>query len=617
MIDGSSRRIQVLRDSVARQIAAGEVIDRPFSVVRELLDNSIDAGATSIDVYIEAGGVASVRVVDNGRGMDREDLELCWKSHATSKISSVEDLDHLMSLGFRGEALSSIAACSRLTITTRTAVEPTAYRLKVESGKLVSLDEAPGEAGTVVEVADLFYSLPARRKFLKTPSAETAMCRSLLVEKSLAFPHIAFRLFSGGSMKVYLPGVETLDERIASAHPSVVTPELIHRTETRSERYSITVVMGGPSLYRKDRRYIWTYVNNRKISEYALIQAVEYGFGDRIPGGYHPVAFVFISIDPELVDFNVHPAKREARFRNLPEIHHGLVVALKEYLQRFATSYRARPETTSDPGGELPLEGSPVSHAGSSSPFPGTPQPAPRGSSGVNAPRSTGFPGAPPQPPKPFPGQSTSGPGFPPSRRLPAEVSELRHELAPRPAPTEAEGIRYFGQVFDLFLIASVEERLFLIDQHAAHERILFERFRSNPGKPQNLLLPIRFEATNDEELLLKENAAFCSEVGIDIERLESGEWEVRSLPEGFHSLEEEIVAFVKQAKGTRRELEQELYARMSCRAAVKEGDSIDEVTAVELIKQAFALDHARCPHGRPIWYELSRTELYRLVGRL
>ncbi len=621
MIDGSSRRIQVLRDSVARQIAAGEVIDRPFSVVRELLDNSIDAGATSIDVYIEAGGVASVRVVDNGRGMDQQDLELCWKSHATSKISSVEDLDHLMSLGFRGEALSSIAACSRLSITTRTAEVPTASRLKVESGKLISLEEAPGESGTVVEVADLFYSLPARRKFLKAPSAETAMCRSVLLEKSLAFPHIAFRLFSAGSLKLYLPAANTLDERIAAAHPSVVKPELLHRTETRSERYSVTVVMGGPSLYRKDRRYIWTYVNNRKINEYALIQAVEYGFGDHIPGGYHPIAFVFISIDPELVDFNVHPAKREARFRNLPELHHGLVVALKEYLQRFTVSYHSRPDAIPGGirGGELPLDGAPSGLGETRSPSFGSPQPSRRDESSFDGGPVVRNPGGQDRHSEPAPVHGRSAENRRPSAgsRLPAEVSELSHELAPRPAPADTDGIRYYGQVFDLFLIASVGERLFLIDQHAAHERVLFERFRSNPAKPQNLLVPIRFETTEDEEPLLKENISFCSEVGIDIGRLESGEWEILSLPEGFHSLEEEVVDFVKQAKGSRRELEQDLYARMSCRAAVKEGDPIDEVTAVELIKQAFALEHARCPHGRPIWYELTRSELYRLVGRL
>jgi DNA mismatch repair protein MutL len=193
----------------------------------------------------------------------------------------------------------------------------------------------------------------------------------------------------------------------------------------------------------------------------------------------------------------------------------------------------------------------------------------------------------------------------------------MSEELEPRPAPPTAEDIRYYGQVFGLFLLASVAERLFIIDQHAAHERILFERFRASPRKPQHLLVPIAFEATNDEERNLENNIDFCSTLGIEMRRSSPGNWEIHSLPEGFQPLEAEVVSFVKQAKGTRRELEQELYARMSCRAAVKEGDSIDEISATELIRQAFALSQARCPHGRPIWYELSRRELYHLVGRL
>ncbi len=583
MIHSESRRIRILRDSVARQIAAGEVIDRPFSVVRELLDNSIDAGSTSVDVYVEAGGVSSVRVVDNGSGMTKEDLDLCWHSHATSKIEQVEDLDRLVSLGFRGEALASMAACSRLTITSKTPESPTAHRLRVDSSKLVSLEVSPGETGTVVEVADLFYSLPARRKFLKTPSAETTMCKSTLIEKSLPFPNVSFRFFSGGEMKLYLPAAASLDERIQAAHPTVVNPDLLHRVEAKAAGFTLTVVMGGPSLYRRDRRYIWTYVNNRRINEFALTHAVEYGFADHIPGGNFPVAFLFISVDPELVDFNVHPAKREARFRNLPEIHHALVTAIGEHLQRFKVSF-SNPRAGASPGAPPAAE---------------TREEAARFVSAAEERRAKHRPTA-----------RFGGP-------LPHSVERLSGELAPRPAPPAPEKIHYYGQVFRLFLLASVEDRLFIVDQHAAHERVLFERLRSRPGPPQNLLVPVTFEATPDEERMLEANVGFCKSVGVELWKRERGSWEIRSVPSGFRSLEDEIVDFAKRARGGRRELEQELYARMSCRAAIKEGDSIDEMTALELIRQTFELEIARCPHGRPIWYELSRDELHHLVGRL
>lgn len=608
-----ARRVHLLGDAVARQIAAGEVIDRPASVVRELLDNAIDAGADSIDLYIEDGGVRSVRAVDNGVGMTREDLELCWHSHATSKIDRIEDLDRLASLGFRGEALSSIAASSRLTVTSRPAASPVAQRLRVDAGRLVSLDEAAGEAGTVVEAADLFYSLPGRRKFLKTPSAETAMCRATFVEKSLPFPQVAMRFSTGRRLKLFLPAAQTLAERVVAAHPAAVDPDLLHRVDYRGSSFTISIVMGGPSLYRRDRRYIWTYVNNRRISEYALVQAVEYGFADHIPGGNFPIAFVFISIDPELVDFNVHPAKREARFRNLPEVHHGLVTAIREHLAPFTVSFEGLSSRGDATQQTIP------------GPHPVTPTRAP-----VSPGRSPAAPGYSPSgadeareaPPGSLPSRGTLPRGRADRPReggspLPESLEAMSGELVPRPKSSEASSVRYLGQVFSLFLIASVDERLFIIDQHAAHERILFERFRANPGPPQNLLVPIVFETTGDEEPLVEENEELCRSLGIGLRRSEPGRWEIVSLPEGFKSLEEEIADFVKQAKGGQRELEQELYARLSCRAAVKEGDPIDEITAVELIRQAFALDNARCPHGRPIWFELSRTELYHLVGRL
>lgn len=596
MSGGQSRRIRVLRDSVARQIAAGEVIDRPQSVVRELLDNSIDAAAASIDVHTDAGGVRSIRVVDNGSGMSRQDLDLCWHSHATSKIEQMEDLDSLSSLGFRGEALSSIAACSRLTITSKTAEESTAHRLRVDSGKLVSLSESQGETGTLVDVADLFYALPGRRRFLKTPSAETALCRAVLVEKSLPFPNIAFRFFTGGEMKLFLPASSTLEERVVAAHPQVVDPGLLHRVESRGEGFSISVIMGGPSLYRRDRRYIWSFVNNRRINEFALTQAVQFGFADHIPGGNFPIAFLFISLDPELVDFNVHPAKREARFRNLPELHHALVTALKSYLGSFSVSFGGRPSGSgrieSPPEGGEVREPSIPEH-----PFHGSP--ARRAASEIR-------------------NGEAMGPGIRrPSHPLPGSLSDISMELTPPPVAPELGNIRYFGQVFKLFLLASVDDRLFIIDQHAAHERVLFEHLRQEPGPPQKLLVPIEFEVTPDEERSIEANAGVCADAGIEIRRANPGHWEVLSLPEGFHSLEEEVIAFAKQARGGKRELEQELYARMSCRSAIKEGDSIDEVTAVALIKATFELENARCPHGRPIWYELSKQELYHLVGRL
>src|SRR6056297_1745713 len=326
------RRIHLLRDSVAQKIAAGEVIDRPFSVVRELLDNAIDSGADSIDLYIEGGGIRRIRVLDNGSGMDREDLELCYKPHATSKISAVGDIYNLHTLGFRGEALASIAACAKLSITSAPE-EGEPYTLEVRNGSPIRLELSRGTQGTVVDVSDLFYAMPGRRKFLKSPGAETSACTRTFIEKALPFPDISFRLFTDDQLKLYLPAAD-LQKRIAAAHPNQVDPRFLNLVEEEAGRFKIKALLSSPAIHRRDRRNIQVYVNRRRIQEFSLVQAVHYAYEQLLPGGSFPVAFVFLEIDPELVDFNIHPAKREVKIKNLPEIHHQLVHTLKSHLNR-------------------------------------------------------------------------------------------------------------------------------------------------------------------------------------------------------------------------------------------------------------------------------------------
>ncbi len=578
--------IRVLPDSVARKIAAGEVIDRPLSVVRELLDNAIDAGAGEIALYLRDGGVSSVRCVDNGTGMTKEDLELCWLAHATSKIETEDDLYRLRSLGFRGEALSSIATCSKLLITSRRSEAAAAFTLRVEGGRLVSLGESQGSVGTIVEVADLFFAIPGRRKFLKGPSAETGLCRSMFLDKALPFPAASFKLFVDGVMKLYLPHAggargAALKERCVAAHG--LPSGLLRVMEMRGSGFSATVIAGGPSLYRRDRRQIQIFVNSRRIYEFGLIQAVEYGFGGLLPGGHFPVAFVFLEIDPSLVDFNIHPAKREARLRNLPEIHHALVELIRRDLGPFALSFGASPGK------------------------PGAPTPSPDGIPQA----ALGLVAA--EPEVDFGAWRT----LPSARAVAGEgTQDLESSGVPAPAARSSE-IRYFGQAFGLFLLAEVGERLFLVDQHAAHERLLFEEMRSRRGAVQSLLVPRAFEASEDEEEALAAGRERYEALGISARRVSEGRWEITRLPEACLSHEESVVEFLLGLRGTVGDLERELFATVSCRAALKEGDPLDALGARELIAGVFGLEDARCPHGRPIWFELSRADLYRLVGRI
>jgi len=597
-----SRTVKLLRDSVARKIAAGEVIDRPNSVVRELLDNSIDAGSTEISLYLENGGISRIRVVDNGCGMSPEDLKLCYLPHATSKIESEEDLLSIKSLGFRGEALSSISTCTRMEVISRQQSSETAFRLIVHGGKEIAVEEWRGSQGTIIDASELFYSIPARKKFLKRSSAETTMCVKTFLEKALPFPGISFRLYTDGKMKLFLPASDR-KERILAAWKGLFNPSLLHMIGGEEEGFKITLVAGRPELNRKDRRYIQIFANNRRIDEYSFIQAVQYGFNDALPGGVFPVCFVFIEVDPHLVDFNIHPAKREARFRNQPAIHHKIVEVIKDFLAEYTFRFRTTPreavqEIFTDDEMKSPSR-APLAKKTSWREW-GNPSPA-----AINRNFDNGH-----------------GTGYKQIQRPERSVSEKMNQFTPI---VEKEGIshreafdsiRYMGQIMDLFLLAEYDDRLFIVDQHAAHERILFEKFKKTANTVQELLIPIDFETDEAEEKNLIRNREKYKDLGIGLEQKEPGLWQMTAIPKSAVNMESDIIEFLKNQKGSLGELEKGLYATMSCRGAVKDGEPVDSVSAIELIKGAFQFESARCPHGRPIWFELSKKELFELVGR-
>ncbi len=566
----SSRRISLLRDSVAQRIAAGEVIDRPFSVVRELLDNAVDSGATEIEVYVENGGLDSIRVIDNGAGMSPEDMEICYLPHSTSKISEIEDLDTLTTLGFRGEALASIASCAQLEIISSETGEA-ANKIRVRDGTHIISSPCTGKKGTLVEVSALFHTMPARKKFLKRPSSEAAACRRMFIEKSLPFHTISFRYFQNRELKLYFP-VSSLKERLLTAFPGVLQKDLIHEIKTVSESFSLTIVAADPSLTRKDRRFIQIFLNNRKISDFSLTQAVEYGFSEFLPGGVYPLAFVFITIDPSLIDFNIHPTKKEVRIRNTAELHHKIVTTLKTHFQSHSYNF-------------------------SKSTVPSLPEA--RTFTGLSFPASKKVFNQPdPESPVPV---------------LAEKQREYKPELKSEP---QLPSFRYIGQVFNLFLIVESGTNIFFIDQHASHEKILFNEFIQSDAKVQELLVPIIFTTDDTISSLIKNTIDEYLKMGIVLENIYHGEWALKGLPEKCIGQESVIVDFIKNQKGAVKDLKTALYADMACKSAIKDGETLDSVTAVELIRKTLALENARCPHGRPLWFQVSRDELFTLVGR-
>ncbi|MFW5826003.1 MAG: DNA mismatch repair endonuclease MutL [bacterium] len=587
-------RIHILDPAVARKIAAGEVIERPAGVVRELLDNSLDAGATRIEVELTAGGTELIRVVDDGHGMVRDDLERAVLPHSTSKITTDDDLLHVRTLGFRGEALSSVAAVSRLEITSA-PLDGTPHRLRVEAGRVVALEPAPGAPGTSVAVADLFANVPARKRFLKRPGSEFATARSVFLDKALPFPDVEFRLTANGEPRSILPRA-SLVERIAAAYPQRTEPALLHEIEASGDGFRAVLIAGEPTSPRKDRKGLQVFVNRRRVWEYALVQAVEYAYRDYLHGGLYPVAYLFLEVEPELVDFNIHPAKREVRFRNLPEIHRRVVAALSNYLRVFdrraASSGEALPfgdsQVAETPTGtRVHGSGRPDAVVGSPGGITRAPDPAGRAAFDLSRVFDPGAANAP--------------------------DAAARETDSAAATPDEA-GFRYLGQIMGLFLVVERGDRLYLVDQHAAHERIIYDRLRAGAGG-QELLFPVRLEVDAGAEQTLRGKREELRRLGIEVDERDGG-WELLTVPSSVSIEAESLAALLMDLLDQPSDFERELYASLSCRSAVKDGDALAPQTAVSIVRGVMGLENARCPHGRPLWAEFSRDQLASIVGR-
>lgn len=560
--------IKILDKLTASRIAAGEVIDRTASVVRELLDNAIDAGSTEISVYIRDGGIKEIKVTDNGCGMSREDLEICFLPHATSKLETAEDLFSIRTMGFRGEALSSIAASGRLEIVTSTDGE-SGNEIAVDGGKIIRFGAVKSNKGTVVTVRDLFCYLPARKKFLKSTVSEGAGCRNIFIEKAAAFPDISFRLVIDGKLSMFLPA-GSMRDRIAAAYPALVPEKLYHEADGSGEGFSFHIYFPGVEYSRRDRKYIKIYVNRRCIQEFSLVQAICYGLAPFFPGGTYPAAFLYLEIEPSLVDFNIHPAKKEVKIKNLPSIHHAVVEALAKCMdapteKRF--EYKA-PELIENIVSEKPVE--------------------------------------------------TKKPGFQYSFPRPAEkeISLLRERPAVPVHRTEPADFRYLGQIFGCFLLCEKGGTLYIIDQHASQERFFYNSFLEEKDNIQPLLLPFYLEADKEILEMTEKNIPLYDSIGISIRKDEGGALYIDALPTSFFELKNDVLELIISQKGNIENIKTELYARAACKKSIKAGDSIDYEKALELIGKVFEMPLPRCPHGRPLYVELTKEKLYELIGR-
>ncbi|MDR2943414.1 MAG: DNA mismatch repair endonuclease MutL [Treponema sp.] len=604
-------RIIVLPPEEARRIAAGEVVDRPAALVREFLDNAIDANALNIEISIEEGGCKKVEVSDDGDGMLREDLEICTMTHATSKIRKLDDLDTAVTLGFRGEALSAASAVSRVEILSSTDGR-SAWLFETGPGESrpSKIEQTRRTKGTTVRALNLFESVPARKRFLKREASEAALCHQIFIDKALAFSSINFRFVKDGKLKDFFPAVSSKKERFSAALLQTEEIKFLHEINVTGAGFSAEVVIGGAELYRNDRRQLFVFANGRRVQDFSLIQAMEYGVQGWFPNGVHPIGAVFVDIDPSLADFNIHPAKREVRFRDPGAIHHAVSAGVRNFFHGLLAK---------DISQERRTFGSQSAEAQRKEELFLNISRRDAETAEAQGKEEREFSYSIPDVDRIFKKYD----GFSHGNSAPLRLCESSLESLRLSKKSFANDItsaygnmRYAGRVFGLFILIEWGDKLYIIDQHAAHERILYNRFLEQPIPKQELLAPIPFNTQSDEEdVFLSAKQEELSRMGVDIAK-DDGGWSIEALPAGWKMSDAETVKEILELSSAGEDMAKRWAATVCCRAAIKDGDYPDDETAFSLGKTALELPDPRCPHGRPVWTEISRQALFKAVRR-
>jgi DNA mismatch repair protein MutL len=577
-------KIQILSEEMASRIAAGEVVERPASVVKELLENSLDAGATEIFVWIEKAGTALIRVTDNGEGMAPEDLALAVERHATSKLKDDEDLFHIATLGFRGEALPSVGSIAKMEIVSRTGAAASGHRLRVDGGKKDQVHEAPAATGTTIEIKDIFFNTPARRKFLKAPATELSHICDVVNRLALARADVHFRLQHDGRTVADYVAVNDAKDRLQQVLGRDVAKAMARFDGRQSDMRVTGYVSSAPTSF-PNARHLYTFVNHRYVRDKVLTHAVLQGYDTLLMKGQYPAVVLFLEIPFAEVDVNVHPAKYEVRFRRQSDVHDAVSRAIRQALRTEAKepSMHANPLTVNSFAGvresALAYSMAPVSSYGS----------------------------------------------------LP--IREDVFVVPPQLEMIAEQGfyssLTVLGQILGCYLVCASSHGLALIDQHAAHERVAFEKLRAqlDSGKVarQNLLIPQSVELSAGEMMLVEQKLALLEQFGFTLEPFGPDAYAITSvpalLPEGDYSqLVRQMVselAEVDTSAKLRQHLEERL-ATMACHSVIRANRQLELEEMRALLRELDQIEFAsQCPHGRPVLLEFSRDELERMFKRV
>jgi len=680
MANSIKRPVRILREDVARRIAAGEVIDRPSAIVRELMDNAVDCGANSITVEIKEGGIESIKVSDNGFGMTRDDLENCANPHATSKIVEADDLSKLTTLGFRGEALASIAAVSELSISSANLM------MTLSNGKPRKIETIPlfqDGKGTCVSSSDLFADFPARRVFLKRPATETMMCREVFLEKALPRTDISFRLIIDNSIKVDLPSNVSKAQRFSSALEIKENLSFLHELNATGKEsdgktdWKFSLVIGSPEIRRNNKRSIFIYVNGRRIQEYSLFQAIEYGCQGFFPNGTHPVAALFAEVSPSLVDFNIHPAKREVKFRDISSLHHGISSTLRAYFrsltllntnekdeddnndsfldgilsstitndtnertqsqnnlqsdnlfEKIANSNLNSIEKTNKSELSRIYENTITQNKNTDSikisdADKGDSNDILQNTTNVSTKKKSDLRSR-------FFSFDTSIEKRVSSNDLFSEQSNIEETFTQNGQTEQTQvsknesfqnSFKYLGRTMETFIMLERKNELYFVDQHAAHERIIFDKMMNGEDdsvkSKQTLLIPYRIETDDTtEENYIDSLLVELEKCGFTGKNIGNGVFEFSTISSKWSGTQKDFKDAILQKMVEPNRIMYKVFAMAACRKAVMQGTPLDDKTAEEIARKALTLPDPHCPHGRPIWFTMTKEQMFARVRR-
>ncbi|ARD56245.1 DNA mismatch repair endonuclease MutL [Bacillus safensis] len=630
-------KIIQLSDDLSNKIAAGEVVERPASVVKELVENAIDAKSTVIEIEVEEAGLSSIRIIDNGVGIDAEDCKLAFQRHATSKIKDENDLFRVRTLGFRGEALPSIASVSHLEMKTSTG-EGAGTHLALQGGKIISEKKTSGRRGTEIVVTNLFYNTPARLKYMKTVHTELGNISDVVNRIALAHPEVSIRLRHQGKVLLQTNGNGDVRHVLAAIYGTAVAKKMLP-LHVQSLDFEVKGYISLPEVTRASRNYMSSVVNGRYVKHFPLVKAIHEGYHTLLPIGRHPITFIEMKMDPILVDVNVHPSKLEVRLSKEQELHELIKQGIKEVFQKqqlipsASAPKKAPMPAVKNEQQSLTFDAKQGKQSPAETPLTYQPEPL---ESIVYETSHTDAYGMPKQEkteassPVCYEEASSERVHLEESAAsLEYEETVLHEEMTETIPENERVPVMYpIGQMHGTYILAQNERGLYIIDQHAAQERIKYEYYREKVGEikqeVQEMLVPLTFHYSKNDMLIIEEHKDILAKVGVFLEPFGSGSYIVRSHPQWFPKGEEAelIEEIIEQVLNEKRvdikKLREEAAIMMSCKGSIKANRHLrhDEIKAL-LDELRQTKDPFTCPHGRPIIIHHSTYEMEKMFKRV